>query len=284
MQATKDRDKKEDQKGLENIMSEVIVVTSGKGGVGKTTVVANLGCGLALLGNKVVLIDTDIGLRNLDVVMGLENRIVYNLVDVVEGSCRIKQALIKDKNHQGLYLMPSAQTRDKSSVTPQQMKKLTQELTEEFDYVILDCPAGIEQGFKNAVAGAARAIIVTTPEVSAIRDADRVIGLLEADGMKKMEMIINRIRPDLVTRGDMMSLSDIQEILTVPVIGAVTDEEEIVISSNNGEPVAGKDTPLGQAFIDICRRIMGEDIPVTQPAAQKGLLQRLKSILEKKGK
>ena len=256
-------------------MSEVIVVTSGKGGVGKTTVAANLGCGLALLGNKVVLIDTDIGLRNLDVVMGLENRIVYNLVDVVEGGCRIKQALIKDKNHQGLYLMPSAQTRDKSSVTPQQMKKLTQELTEEFDYVILDCPAGIEQGFKNAVAGASRAIVVTTPEVSAIRDADRVMGLLEADGMEKIEMIINRIRPDLVARGD---------ILTVPVICAVTDEEEIVISSNNGEPVAGKDSPLGQIFVDICRRIMGEDIPVAQPSVSKGLIKRLKSILEKKGK
>lgn len=232
-------------------MSEVIVVTSGKGGVGKTTVAANLGCGLALLGNKVVLIDTDIGLRNLDVVMGLENRIVYNLVDVVEGGCRIK---------------------------------LTQELTEEFDYVILDCPAGIEQGFKNAVAGASRAIVVTTPEVSAIRDADRVMGLLEADGMEKIEMIINRIRPDLVARGDMMSLSDIQEILTVPIIGAVTDEEEIVISSNNGEPVAGKDSPLGQIFVDICRRIMGEDIPVAQPSVSKGLIKRLKSILEKKGK
>ena len=219
-----------------------------------------------------------------DVVMGLENRIVYNLVDVVEGGCRIKQALIKDKNHQGLYLMPSAQTRDKSSVTPQQMKKLTQELTEEFDYVILDCPAGIEQGFKNAVAGASRAIVVTTPEVSAIRDADRVMGLLEADGMEKIEMIINRIRPDLVARGDMMSLSDIQEILTVPIIGAVTDEEEIVISSNNGEPVAGKDSPLGQIFVDICRRIMGEDIPVAQPSVSKGLIKRLKSILEKKGK
>lgn len=265
-------------------MSEVIVVTSGKGGVGKTTVCANLGCGLALLGNKVVLIDTDIGLRNLDVVMGLENRIVYNLVDVVEGSCRIKQALIKDKNHQGLYLMPSAQTKDKSSVTPQQMKKLTEELTEEFDYVILDCPAGIEQGFKNAIAGATRAVIVTTPEVSAIRDADRVIGLLEAQGMKKIEMIVNRIRPELVSRGDMMSLEDIQEILTVPVIGAVTDEEEIVISSNNGEPVAGKDSSLGQIFIDACRRLMGEDIPIVQPKQQKGLMSRLKSILEKKGK
>ena len=183
-----------------------------------------------------------------------------------------------------LYLMPSAQTRVKSSVTPQQMKKLTQELTEEFDYVILDCPAGIEQGFKNAVAGASRAIVVTTPEVSAIRDADRVMGLLEADGMEKIEMIINRIRPDLVARGDMMSLSDIQEILTVPIIGAVTDEEEIVISSNNGEPVAGKDSPLGQIFVDICRRIMGEDIPVAQPSVSKGLIKRLKSILEKKGK
>ena len=264
-------------------MSEVIVITSGKGGVGKTTTTANVGTGLAKEGKKVVLIDTDIGLRNLDVVMGLENRIVYNLVDVVEGNCRIKQALIRDKRHPGLYLMPSAQTRDKSSVTPQQMKKLTQELTEEFDYVILDCPAGIEQGFKNAVAGASRAIVVTTPEVSAIRDADRVMGLLEADGMEKIEMIINRIRPDLVARGDMMSLSDIQEILTVPIIGAVTDEEEIVISSNNGEPVAGKDSPLGQIFVDICRRIMGEDIPVAQPSVSKGLIKRLKSILEKKG-
>ena len=264
--------------------SEVIVITSGKGGVGKTTTSANVGTGLAKAGSKVCLIDTDIGLRNLDVVMGLENRIVYNLVDVVEGNCRIKQALIRDKRHPGLYLMPSAQTRDKSSVTPQQMKKLTQELTEEFDYVILDCPAGIEQGFKNAVAGASRAIVVTTPEVSAIRDADRVMGLLEADGMEKIEMIINRIRPDLVARGDMMSLSDIQEILTVPIIGAVTDEEEIVISSNNGEPVAGKDSPLGQIFVDICRRIMGEDIPVAQPSVSKGLIKRLKSILEKKGK
>ena len=164
------------------------------------------------------------------------------------------------------------------------MQKLTLVLTVEFDYVILDCPAGIEQGFKNAVAGASRAIVVTTPEVSAIRDADRVMGLLEADGMEKIEMIINRIRPDLVARGDMMSLSDIQEILTVPIIGAVTDEEEIVISSNNGEPVAGKDSPLGQIFVDICRRIMGEDIPVAQPSVSKGLIKRLKSILEKKGK
>ena len=174
-------------------MSEVIVITSGKGGVGKTTTTANIGTGLAKLGKKVVMIDTDIGLRNLDVVMGLENRIVYNLVDVVEGNCRLKQALIKDKRYSNLFLLPSAQTRDKSAVSPEQMRKLVDELRKDFDYILLDCPAGIEQGFKNAIAGADRAIIVTTPEVSAIRDADRIIGLLEAEELKKIELVINRI-------------------------------------------------------------------------------------------
>lgn len=194
-------------------MSEVIVITSGKGGVGKTTTSANVGTGLAKLNKKVVLIDTDIGLRNLDVVMGLENRIVYNLVDVVEGNCRVKQALIKDKRYPNLYLLPSAQTRDKNAVTPEQMKKLTDELREEFDYIILDCPAGIEQGFKNAIAGADRALVVTTPEVSAIRDADRIIGLLEAESMKRTDLIVNRIRMDMVSRGDMMSIDDVVDIL-----------------------------------------------------------------------
>ncbi len=175
-------------------MSEVIVVTSGKGGVGKTTTSANIGTGLAAMGKRVVLIDTDIGLRNLDVVMGLENRIVYNLVDVVEGKCRVKQALIKDKRHSSLYLMPSAQTKDKSAVNPEQMVKMIEQLRSQFDYIILDCPAGIEQGFKNAIAGADRALVVTTPEVSAIRDADRIIGLLEAGGFSKIDLIINRLR------------------------------------------------------------------------------------------
>ena len=184
-------------------MSEVIVITSGKGGVGKTTTTANIGTGLAKMGKKVVMIDTDIGLRNLDVVMGLENRIVYNLVDVIEGNCRIKQAMIKDKRYSNLFLLPSAQTRDKSSVSPEQMKKLVDELREEFDYILLDCPAGIEQGFKNAISGADRALIVTTPEVSAIRDADRIIGLLEANDLKRIDLVINRIRMDMVKRGDM---------------------------------------------------------------------------------
>lgn len=257
-------------------MSEIIVVTSGKGGVGKTTTSANIGNGLASLGKKTVLVDTDIGLRNLDVVMGLENRIVYNLVDVIEGHCRMKQALIKDKrfpNH--LFLLPSAQTRDKTSVTPEQMKKLCEDLKEEFDYIILDCPAGIEQGFKNAVAGATRAFVVTTPEVSAIRDADRIIGLLEAGELRNIQLIINRLRMDMVKRGDMMSVEDVVDILAVDLIGAVPDDEHVVISTNQGEPLAGNDSPAGQAYMNICRRIVGEDVPFLDLSEKKGFFKRL---------
>lgn len=262
-------------------MSEVIVVTSGKGGVGKTTTSANVGTGLAKLDKKVVLIDTDIGLRNLDVVMGLENRIVYNLVDVVEGNCRIKQALIKDKRYPNLYLLPSAQTRDKTSVTPEQMKKLTDELKEEFDYIILDCPAGIEQGFKNAIAGADRALVVTTPEVSAIRDADRIIGLLEANEMKKTELVVNRVRMDMVERGDMMSIADVVDILAIDLIGAVPDDENIVISTNQGEPLVGTDTLAGQAYYNICKRIMGEDVPLLDLSGKSSLWSKITKIFKK---
>ena len=256
-------------------MSEVIVVTSGKGGVGKTTTSANVGTGLAMLNKKVVLIDTDIGLRNLDVVMGLENRIVYNLVDVVEGNCRMKQALIKDKRYDNLFLLPSAQTRDKSAVSPEQMKKLTDELREEYDYIILDCPAGIEQGFKNAISGADRALIVTTPEVSAIRDADRIIGLLEANGIHKIDLIINRIRMDLVRRGDMMSNDDVIEILAVTLIGAVPDDENIVIASNQGEPLVGNSSAAGQAYMNIVRRVLGEEVPYLDLDSGSGFFSRL---------
>ena len=225
-------------------MSEVIVITSGKGGVGKTTTAANIGIGLAQLGKKVVMVDTDIGLRNLDVVLGLENRIVYNLVDVVEGNCRMKQALIRDKRYEQLYLLPSAQTRDKTSVTPEQMKKLCDELKQSFDFVLLDCPAGIEQGFANAVAGANKAIVVTTPEVSAIRDADRIIGLLEAQDLRDISLVINRIRPDMVKRGEMMSVDDVQEILAVPLLGILPDDEQVVIATNQGEAVPRQEKPL----------------------------------------
>ena len=256
-------------------MSEVIVITSGKGGVGKTTTTANVGTGLAKLDKKVVLIDTDIGLRNLDVVMGLENRIVYNLVDVVEGTCRYKQALIKDKTYPNLFLLPSAQTKDKTSVTPEQMKKLVEELKKEFDYIILDCPAGIEQGFKNAIAAADRALIVTTPEVSAIRDADRIIGLLEANEIKKIDLIVNRIRMDMVKRGDMMSVEDVSDILAVPLIGILPDNEQVVIATNQGEPLAGKPGLCGQAYTNICRRILGEEVPFLDLDVKKGFLGRL---------
>ena len=256
-------------------MSEVIVVTSGKGGVGKTTTTANVGAGLAKLGYKVVLVDTDIGLRNLDVVMGLENRVVYNLVDVIEGNCRLKQALIKDKTIPTLCLMPSAQTRDKTAVTPEQMQKLVDQLREHFDYVVLDCPAGIEQGFKNAIAGADRALVVTTPEVSAIRDADRIIGLLEAEEMKQIDLIINRLRMDMIRKGDMMSVEDVIDILAVHHIGSIPDDEQIVIATNQGESLIERDSLAASAYRNICRRICGEEIPFLDLNQKKGVFQRL---------
>ena len=259
---------------------EVIVVTSGKGGVGKTTTTANLGTGLAQLDKKVVMIDTDIGLRNLDVVMGLENRIVYNLVDVVEGNCRVKQALIKDKKYPNLFLLPSAQTRDKTSVNPEQMKKLVEELKEEFDYILLDCPAGIEQGFKNAIAGADRALIVTTPEVSAIRDADRIIGLLEANEIRKIHLIVNRIDMDMVKRGDMMSVEDVVEILAIDPIGVVPYAQSIVVATNLGNPIVGATEDAGQAYVNICKRIMGEEVPFLELSAE-GFFKKLGKLFKR---
>ncbi len=261
-------------------MCEVIVVTSGKGGVGKTTTSANVGTGLALLRKRVVLIDTDIGLRNLDVVMGLENRIVYNLVDVIEGTCRYRQALIKDKNTPNLFLLPSAQTKDKSAVSPEQMRKLVEELKEEFDYVILDCPAGIEQGFQNAIAAADRALVVTTPEVSAIRDADRIIGLLESNNISQIDLIVNRIRMDMVKRGEMMSIDDVVEILAIDLIGAIPDDENIVISTNQGQPLVGDQSLAGQAYMNICKRITGEAIDFLD-LNDAGFFKKLSKLFKK---
>lgn len=261
--------------------NNVIVVTSGKGGVGKTTTTANIGTGLAKLGKKVCLIDTDIGLRNLDVVMGLENRIVYNLVDVIEGNCRMKQALIRDKRHQGLYLMPSAQTRDKSSVSPGQMVKVIEHLQGQFDYVILDCPAGIEQGFQNAIAGAQRAIVVTTPEVSSIRDADRIIGLLEANGFSQMDLIINRLRPEMVRRGDMMSSDDVVDILGIPLLGIIPDDESVVIATNQGEPLVGGSSPAGIAYSNVVNRLEGQEIPFLNFEKSISFFSRVTGIFHK---
>lgn len=265
----------------EQIMGEVIVITSGKGGVGKTTTTANIGAGLSGLGKNVMVIDTDLGLRNLDVVLGLENRIVYNIVDVIEGNCRLKQALIRDKRYPQLCLLPSAQTRDKSSVSPEQMKKLISEIRDDYDYILLDCPAGIEQGFQNAIAGADRAIVVTTPEVSAIRDADRIIGLLEASGIRRNELIINRLRIDMVKRGDMMSVDDVTEILAVDLIGVIPDDEQVVIATNQGEMVAGGDSTAGRSYMNICRRLAGEDIPIEDYMKHEGILEKISGFFRR---
>ena len=264
-------------------MGEVIVITSGNGGVGKTTTTANLGAALALQGKKVVLIDTDIGLRNLDVVMGLENRIVYDIVDVVEEKCKLRQALIKDKRFTELFLLPAAQTRDKSAVNEEQMKELTGKLKEEFDYILIDCPAGIEQGFKNAIAGATRAIVVTTAEISSIRDADRIIGLLEASEIKNPELVVNRLRPNMVKKGEMMDVDDIVDLLSIDLIGVVPDDEFIITQTNKGEPVvSNKKAPSGKSYLEIARRILGENVEVTIPGRDKGFFNKVKSIFSKK--
>lgn len=253
----------------------VITITSGKGGVGKTTATANLSVALALNKQKVAAIDADIGLRNLDVVMGLENRIVYDLVDVVDGVCRLKQAMIKDKRIEGLYLIPAAQTRDKTAVSPEDMIAICKELRSEFDYILIDSPAGIEQGFKNAIAPADKVIIVTTPEVSAVRDADRIIGLIEAEEKGPGSLIINRLRADMIKRGDMLNIEDVLDVLGVELIGVVPDDETIIISTNKGVPVALENNSLaGQAFKNVSQRLMGNAVPFLELNAPVTLLER----------
>src|SRR5512139_240253 len=228
---------------------KVATITSGKGGVGKTTATANLGVALASEGNKVVCVDADIGLRNLDVVLGLENRIVYDLVDAIEGHCRLRQALIRDKRLSELYLLPAAQTRDKSAVSPEQMVELCDQLRPDFDFILIDSPAGIERGYRNAVAPADKVVIITTPEVSAVRDADRIVGLVEADEKGPANLVINRLNPDMVRRGQMLSTEDVVELLAIDLLGIVPEDKEIIISTNRGTPVAmdGK-AASGQAF------------------------------------
>jgi septum site-determining protein MinD len=256
-----------------------IVVTSGKGGVGKTTTVANIGTALAQKGHSVVLIDADIGLRNLDVIMGLENRIVYNLVDVIEGKCRTQQALIRDRKLTKLCMIPAAQTREKDAVQPEQMKDLCADLTNEFDFVLIDCPAGIERGFKNAIAGAHSALVVTTPEVSAIRDADRVVGLLEANLLNDIHLIINRVNQKMVKKGDMMSTADIVTLLSIPLLGVVPESEEVVISTNRGVPlVHDRGSKAGRAFQRIAARLNGEDLPI-EDEQHEGFFGRVKRFI-----
>ena len=262
--------------------ARVIVITSGKGGVGKTTTTANIGASLAEKGHKVLLIDTDIGLRNLDVVMGLENRIVYDLIDVIEGRCRVSQALIKDKRCPNLVLLPAAQIRDKNDVNTDQMKELIFSLKESFDYILIDCPAGIEQGFKNAIAAADEAIVVTTPEVSATRDADRIIGLLEAAGIKNPKIVVNRLRIDMVKEKNMLSVEDILDILAVKLLGVVPDDENVVISTNKGEPLVYKgDSLAAKAFKNIASRIEGVEVPLLDLDIKMSILEKIKFVFKR---
>lgn len=260
-------------------MGESIVITSGKGGVGKTTTTANIGTALALMENKVCLIDTDIGLRNLDVVMGLENRIIYDIVDVINERCKLKQALIKDKRFDHLTLLPAAQTSDKTAVTTDGMQKIIEELKQEYDYIIIDCPAGIEQGFQNAVSGADKAIVVTTPEKSSVRDADRIVGLLEQEDIESPKLVINRIRNHMMKSGDMLDIDDIIQILSIDLIGIVIDDDEVIKASNHGEPVALQpNSKASIAYRNIARRILGETVPLQSLEDEKGVFQKVKSF------
>jgi septum site-determining protein MinD len=260
--------------------SRVITITSGKGGVGKTTTTANLGTALAMQGKKVAVVDSDIGLRNLDAVLGLENRIVYDLVDVVEGQCRLRQALIKDKRLPDLYLLPAAQTRDKNAVNSVQMEHLCQQLRQEFDFVIIDSPAGIEQGFRNAIVGADEIVIVANPEMASVRDADRIIGLVEAAGKPEPRLILNRLRPEMVRRGDMMDVADVLEVLSISLLGIVPEDETIIVATNRGEPaVYEKRSRAGRAFLHAAQRLMGEEVPLDEVTDSPSLLERLRRLV-----
>lgn len=254
----------------------VITVTSGKGGVGKTTFSANVSAALAALGQKTIAVDTDVGLRNLDIIMGLENRIVFDLVDVVEGRCRLPKACIRDKRLDTLHLLPAAQTRNKNAVSPDAMEKICAELRHLFDFTIIDCPAGIERGFENAIAGADEVVIVTTPHVSSIRDADRVVGLLEAAEKQQIRLVVNRLQPEMVRRGDMLDISDMLDILSIDLLGVIPEDEYIVISGNRGElAVLNATSQSGRAYNNIARRLLGEDVPIMPLDQGKGLFKRL---------
>ncbi len=260
--------------------SRVITITSGKGGVGKTTTTANLGTALAMQNKKVAVVDGDIGLRNLDSTLGLENRIVYDLVDVVEGQCRLRQALIKDKRQPELYLLPAAQTRDKNAVNSVQMEQLCQQLRQEFDVVLIDSPAGIEQGFRNAIVGADEIIIVANPEMASVRDADRIIGLVEAAGKPEPRLILNRLRAEMVRRGDMMDVADVLEVLSIDLLGIIPEDEAIIVATNNGEPaVYDKRSRAGQSFLNAAQRILGEQIPLEEIVESSSLLERLRRMM-----
>lgn len=262
------------------MIDQVITITSGKGGVGKTTATANIATALAVDGKKVVCIDADIGLRNLDVVLGLENRIVYDLVDVVEGRCRLRQAMIRDKRLPTLYLIPAAQTRDKTAVSPSDMVRLIDELRTDSDYILIDSPAGIERGFRNAIAPADIVVVVTNPEISAVRDADRIIGLIEAEEKGPARLVLNRIKPDMVKREDMLSPDDVVELLAIELIGIIPEDEKVILSTNRGIPIVldGK-SKSGQAFRNIASRLLGNEVPFVSLEDSNGFFGRISRLM-----
>ena len=261
--------------------ARVVTITSGKGGVGKTTTTANVAVALAENGQRVVCIDGDIGLRNLDVVMGLENRVVYDLVDAVEGRCRVKQAMIKDKRLPELYLIPAAQTRDKTAVSPSDMVRLCEELRLDFDWVLIDSPAGIERGFRNAISPADEILVVTNPEVSAVRDADRIIGLVEAEEKGPARLILNRVNISMVRRGDMLAVDDVLDLLAIELIGLIPEDESVMVGTNRGQPIAqNSKSPAGKAFKNIARRLLGEEVPFEELNHRSGIFSRLSRALK----
>ncbi len=265
--------------------AKVITVTSGKGGVGKTTATANLAVALAAAEKKVVCIDADIGLRNLDLILGLENRIVYDIVDVVEGRCRLRQAMIRDKHLPGLYLIPAAQTRDKMALSPSDMVRLADELRTDHDFILIDSPAGIERGFRNAVAPADIVVVVTNPEVSAVRDADRIIGLIEAEEKGPARLVLNRLNPAMVKRQEMLAPEDVLDLLSIELLGIVPEDESVVMASNRGTPVAlDPKSRAGQAFRNIARRLQGEQVPFMDLESKDGFFGRLSRLIGLGGK
>ncbi|BBO91444.1 septum site-determining protein MinD [Desulfosarcina ovata] len=257
---------------------KIIVISSGKGGVGKTTATASIGAALAMEGKKVAVVDMDIGLRNLDVVMGLENRIVFNIVDVARSKCKLTQAAIKSRRIDNLFLIPASQSDNKDALTPQDMIRISKKMRTEFDFILMDCPAGIERGFENAVAAADEAVIVCTPEVSSVRDADRVIGLLYAKEIPS-KLLINRIVPAMVERGDMLSHQDVVDVLSIDLVGLVEVDDQVVVATNSGTPlIMQNDSRAGQAFKRIAMRLNGQpDLPIEIPSTSKSLWKKIGS-------
>ncbi len=264
--------------------ARIILICSGKGGVGKTTLTANLGIALARIGHRVAVLDADFGLRNLDLLLGLENRIVYTAQEVLSESCRLEQALVKHKQEPNLSLLPAGNPRMLEWLTPEDMQKISGLLAERFDFVLIDAPAGVEQGFRNAAAAAREAIVVTNPEVSAVRDADRVIGLLNSMDISPVQLILNRVRPKMMASQEMLSVDEVTELLALPLLGLVMEDEQVIVSTNRGEPLTlGNATSIAaRGYTNIARRLNGEEVPLIDPSKERrGLRARLMNRLRK---